>query len=309
MLFRFFFAAILALTAPLAFCAAADAPASRYAFALPPAERFEVGATLVERYGSGTRPLILIPGLAGGAWVWQEAVRRFMPEHTVYVLTFPGFDGRPAVPGATLAAARQSLVDLIETRKLAKPALIGHSMGGTMALAVAAEHPDLVGAVVTVDGLPVFPGTEEMPAQQRAHMIDGLRARMGHISQAVFADQQQEYMRAIGVVDMGRADELAKLNAKSDPGAVAAYMAEAFALDLRTELPKITAPVLVIAPYLDADAQTQQMTEPAKTAYYRSIMQGTPHVTVVPVAPARHYAMFDAPDQVFAIIGEFLKLH
>jgi pimeloyl-ACP methyl ester carboxylesterase len=58
---------------------------------------------------SGSPPLILIPGLATGGWAWQETVREFAGSHAVYVVTLPGFDGRPAVEGNPFDAARAAL--------------------------------------------------------------------------------------------------------------------------------------------------------------------------------------------------------
>jgi pimeloyl-ACP methyl ester carboxylesterase len=296
---------MLMLAVPWA--ASQDGTSSRYAFTVAPAERFEVGATLVERHGSGKRALVMIPGLASGPWAWQHAVRAFMHEHSVYVLTFPGFDGRPLAPGVNLETARASIVNLIEQRKLARPVLVGHSLGGTLALSIAAERPELVGGVVSLDGVPVFPGTEGIPEAQRAVMAAGFRQRVAAATPGSFLLQQQEYMSGTGVVDMARADELAKLSARSDPRAVVQYMAEAFALDLRARLPKITAPVLLISPYFALDAQQQMLTEAGKTEYYQKIMEGTPKLKVVSVAPARHFAMFDAPEKVNEAIADFLK--
>jgi pimeloyl-ACP methyl ester carboxylesterase len=302
MIVRFIFALLMFACAP---SFAQDA--NRFANTLVATERFEVGATLVERHGQRGAALILIPGLASGAWAWQETVRQLGNEHTVYVLTLPGFDGRPFVPGKTLAAAQDSLRELIKTRKLRKPVLIGHSLGGALSMALAAQYPDLVGGVVSIDGLPLFPGTEDWPLEQRAKMAGAIAARMQAGSQAAFAAQQQQYMRGMGVTDMARADELAKLTAKSDPAAVTQYMGDALALDLRLALPAIKVPVLVMSPYFDADAAQQQMTQEAKTDYYRALMRGTPNVKVVSVAPARHFAMFDQPQMVNDAIGDFLK--
>lgn len=310
MLARLFHASFLVLClAASAPALTADAPAApnRFAATIVPAERFELGATLVERHGQGGRTLILIPGLASGAWAWQSAVRRFAPEHTVYVLTFPGFDGRPAINGAGMAAAQQSVLDLILSRQLARPVLVGHSLGGTMALALAAQHCPLIGGVVSVDGLPVMPGTEEWNPAQRGGMSGSITGQMHAPTPTMFAAQQQEYMRGTGVVDMARADELARLSARSDPQAVSRYMAEAVSLDLRAALPAISAPVLVMSPYFELDAEQLRMTQEAKSAYYRALMQGTPNAKVVSVAPARHFAMFDQPEQVNAAIAEFLK--
>jgi pimeloyl-ACP methyl ester carboxylesterase len=282
------------------------APANRFAATLAPAERFEVGATLVERHGQVGTPLILIPGLASGAWAWQETVRQMMGEHVVYVLTLPGFDGRAPVAGKGIAAAQDSVRELIVSHKLHKPVLVGHSLGGMIALALAEQHPDLVGGVVSIDGLPLFPGTEDWPLAQRVRMAGSVAARDAG-NPVRFAAQQRQYMRGMGVMDMARADELAGLTSRSDPAAVAAYMADALALDLRPQLAAIQAPVLLIAPYFDADAEQQQMTQDGKTEYYQSLMKGTPHLKVMPVAPARHFVMFDQPQMVNDAIREFLK--
>lgn len=304
------FAVALAFCAPsfAADPAAAPAPAAnRFAASAVPAERFEVGSMLVERHGQRGRPVILIPGLGSGPWAWQDAVREYSGQYTLYVVTLPGFDGRPAVAGAGFEAARNALQQLITSRKLDKPVLIGHSMGGALALAVASRSPDLVGGVVAVDGLPVFPGTEGMTGEQRLAMAQGAKARMAGMAAPMFASGQQQYMRTVGTVDMARADELAKLSSRSDPAAVSDYMAETLALDIRPGLGAIKAPVLVLAPYFEADVGASGITAQAKAGYYRSLMTGTPKLEVVAVDGARHFVMFDQPRQVNEAIGRFLK--
>lgn len=306
MMHRLVLAALLTAGMPALAAEAPPAP-NRFAATLAPAERFEVGSMLVERHGQRGRALILIPGLASGSWAWQDTVRQFMGEYSVYVVTLPGFDGRAPAAGKPLENARQAVMQLIAARKLVKPVLIGHSLGATMSLALAAQHPDKIGGVVALDGLPVFPGSEQLTQAQRVSMAGSMKARMAPANPAMFALQQQQYMRSVGVTDMARADELAKLSGKSDPGAVMDYMAETFTLDLRAELPKITAPVLLIAPYFEEDDSQHQLTESAKRAYYASLMEGTPKVEVVTVSPARHFAMFDQPQKVADAIRAYLK--
>jgi pimeloyl-ACP methyl ester carboxylesterase len=279
---------------------------NRFALTHTAAERFEIGATLVERHGAGPVSVILIPGLASGPWAWQDALADLKKDHTVYVLTLPGFDGRPAVEGMGIGAAQESLRELIAARKLDRPVLIGHSLGGTLSIGFAAQYPDLVRGVVSLDGLPLFPGTEDWDLKRRGSVAAAIAQRKT-AGLAQFAAEQQQYMRGIGVSDMARADELAKLTANSDPAAVMRYVGEVMTLDLRPVLPKITAPVLVLSPYLQLDADQQRMTEPAKTAYYTALMDGTPNVKVVSVPQARHVAMFDQPQQVNAAIRDFLK--
>lgn len=300
------FALILSAFVP---AMAADAPptANRFAATLVPAERFDVGAVLVERHGQGGRPLILIPGLASGSWVWQQTVRQFAGDHAIYVLTLPGFDGRPAVRGKAMEAAQQALAKLIDSRKLDKPVLIGHSLGGTLSYALAAQLGARIGGVVSIDGLPVFPGSEDLAPMQREELAQSLGKRLIPTNAGAFAAQQQEYMRGIGVSDMARADELAKLSAKSDPAAVMQYMSETFAMDLRPLLPRISAPVMVMAPYFGEDDSQNQMSPANKVEYYTALLAGLPKVEVVVIAPARHFAMFDQPELVNDAIRRFIK--
>lgn len=286
-----------------------DAPQApnRFAATELAAERFEAGVLAVERHGQRDTPLILIPGLASGSWVWQDAIRALRNDHVLYVVTLPGFDGRAPVAGNMLEAARDSLRQLIGARKLANPVLVGHSLGGTLALAVAQQHPGLVGGVVTIDGLPVFPGTEDMAAEQRPQLAEGVMRRMAGLTAAAFAGQQQQYMRSVGVVDMARADELAKLTSRSDPAATVHYMAAVMAQDLRRGLAQIKVPVLVMAPFFDLDAEGANAGMSGKVAFYTELMSGTPNLRVVGIPGARHFAMIDQPQRVSEAIQAFLK--
>jgi pimeloyl-ACP methyl ester carboxylesterase len=300
------FAVLMAACMP-AFAADAPASSNPYSMSIAPAERFDAGVLSVQRFGSGGRPLILIPGLASGAWAWQEMVRSFSGTHAVYVVTLPGFDGRAPIEGNVMDAARDSLRQLITSRKLDKPVLIGHSLGGTLSFAFAEDAPQLVGGVVAIDGLPVFPGMENMPPEMRAQAAAQFRARLASVDRNAFASQQKAFMQTVGVLDMNKGEALAQLSAKSDPAGVARAAADDMALDLRAGLPKITAPVLLVSPFYEPDAAQFGMTEASKTAYYKSLVNGVPNVEVVSIAPARHFVMFDQPQRLAESIKRFLS--
>jgi pimeloyl-ACP methyl ester carboxylesterase len=281
-------------------------PMNRFAATIKPAETFESGPLLVERHGSKGRPVILIPGLASGPWVWQEVIRQFKDEFTLYVVTLPGFDGRPAPTGEPFDGARAALRDLIAQRKLVKPVLVGHSLGGTLAYAIAQDLGNGIGGVVALDGLPVFPGTENMPPEQRPQAAQSVRNRMATNDPKAWASQQRDYMRGQGVLDMGKADDITPLVLRSDREAVGAYVADVLALDLRPGLSKITAPVLVVAPFYEYDGAQDTMTASDKVAHYSSLVEGIPKVEVVPIAPSRHFLMIDQPLALAGILRRFL---
>ena len=300
------FALILGAAAP-AMAQDAPQPANRFAASLAPAERFELKGMLVERHGSGAKPLVLIPGLASGAWVWQETVRELGSGYTIYVVTLPGFDGRPALAGDPFDNAKSALAELIAARKLARPVLVGHSLGATLSIALAEDLPGALGGVVAIDGLPVFPRTEDMPPAQRAAMAEGVRRQMAAAAGPAFAAQQRQYMRTIGLVDMGKADDVARLTSRSDPIAVADYAAAVMARDLRPGLANIRVPVLVLAPTYGPDAVLTGMSGSDKVAYYRELMTGTSKLDVKPIDNARHFAMLDQPRAVNDALRQFLN--
>lgn len=300
------FALILGAAAP-AMAQDAPQPANRFAASLAPAERFELKGMLVERHGSGAKPLVLIPGLASGGWVWQETVRELGNGYTIYVVTLPGFDGRPALEGDPFDNAKAALAELIAARKLARPVLVGHSLGATLSIALAEDLPGALGGVVAIDGLPVFPRTEDMPPAQRAAMAEGVRRQMAAAAGPAFAAQQRQYMRTIGLVDMGKADDVAMLTSRSDPIAVADYAASVMARDLRPGLANIRVPVLVLAPTYGPDAVLTGMSGSDKVAYYRELMTGTSKLDVKPIDNARHFAMLDQPRAVNDALRQFLN--
>ncbi|MDY1549025.1 alpha/beta fold hydrolase [Luteibacter sahnii] len=294
--------ATLALTAcALSTLHAADAPS------------WQVDTLKVERHGSGGHAVILIPGLAGGAWVWKDTVADLEKRDTVYVVTLAGFDGTspPSGDGQWLDRADDALARLIADRHIAHPILVGHSLGGTLALRFAGRHPDLVGGVVAVDGLPVFPGMERVDATQRAAIAGGLRAQMESATPEAFQAQQLQYMKSVGTLDPSIAERVAPLNARSDRKAVARYMAEDVGADFRPDLKAAKAPILEIMPYSQADANAGpvKLTQAQKTAYYASLLADAPNARVVPIAPSRHYVMLDQPATFLKTLNAFIEAH
>lgn len=275
--------------------------------AIERSDAFDVGTLHVERFGAQGTPVILIPGLASGRWVWDNLIRELSPTHRVYAVTLAGFDGRPTVTGDVITLASESLSNLIAAQKLDRPILIGHSLGGTLALLYAANHPDQLDRVVAVDGLPVYPGTEHLDAAQRLAMAEQLRKQLSGKSLEEFQAQQLDYMRHIGVVSDAQATALAKLTSRSDREAVANYAALDMALNLTGAIARIRVPVLEISPYLASDFAAMSLTEEAKTGYYRTLLAGIKNLSVVSISPARHFVMIDQPEAFAKAVKRFLQ--
>jgi len=99
----------------------------------------------VERYGAGTPAMIFVPGLSSGSWVWDGAVKTYAGTHAVYLVTLAGFGGLPAPSGPALAGADASLLQLLSQEKLVRPIVVGHSLGGFLALRFGTELVRITG--------------------------------------------------------------------------------------------------------------------------------------------------------------------
>lgn len=270
-----------------------------------------IGTLKVERHGDHGRPVILIPGLQGGPWVWQRTIEQLQRDHVVYAVTLAGFDGMPAPAdgGNLFDRADASLLQLIEQQKIVKPVLVGHSLGGTLALRFAGEHAGLISGVVAVDGLPIFPGMERVSAEQRRAMAGQMRGKMAAATPPQFQAQSLGYMQKIGVIDPQLAARYAPMNARSDIQASAQYMAEDLAFDGRPGLRQANVPILEISPYNapDFSQPPMQFSEAQKVAYYQSLLANAPNAKVVSISPARHFAMLDQPAKFQQALDDFLK--
>lgn len=307
--------------APYAVYAAATAPTSVAAAcatttALPDAaETFMVGTLQVHRYGDHGRPVILIPGLDSGAWVWADTIKHLRNDHVVYAVTLAGFDGLPAPKRKTglLDQADASLLKLIESRHVDHPVLVGHSLGGTLAIRFAGEHNDLLGGVVAVDGLPVFPGAQNLTVEQRKARAGMLKERMAGMTQEAFQAQQLAYMQRIGVIDQDKAACYARRTGRSDPVATGEYAAEDYAADYRPGLKHVSVPLLEIKPYNASDyknaaARSGQpvMTAETMAGFYRKLLANDSQAKVVTIAPSRHFVMLDQPQKFLRVLDDFL---
>jgi pimeloyl-ACP methyl ester carboxylesterase len=258
--------------------------------------------------------MIFVPGLSCGSWVWDGAVAKYAGTHTVYVVTLAGFDGLAAPAGPALDSADASILQLITAEKLDRPILVGHSLGGLLAMRFGTEHAALLRGVVAVDALPVFAALAQLPADQRDAAADGFAAQMRAAPSAQFLAQQQKTVAGM-ITDPAVAARASTLMAKSDQQASAAYMDDLLRTDLRPALPKLTVPTLEVAavpttPAAFEGPQAATASLADRMAAYKqfetTIFAGAPNVTIVPVGNSLHFIMLDQPKALYDAIDAFI---
>ena len=102
----------------------------------------------VIKSGKGKQSIVFIPGFASSGEVWNETKANFEKNFTCYTLTMAGFAGVKPQPNASFKNWEDTIAAYLKENKIEKPIIIGHSMGGALALAIAADYPDLADRIV-----------------------------------------------------------------------------------------------------------------------------------------------------------------
>jgi pimeloyl-ACP methyl ester carboxylesterase len=260
-------------------------------------------------YGRADSPaLILIPGMTCGPWEWGNEIRRFAGSHRIYAITLPGFDGAPPINAPLFDTVSADFWALLQRQNIQKPTVIGHSIGGTLAILLGEQHPDRLRAVIAIDGLPTFPGTESMSAAQRNATAARTSAAVASLSQNQFAVSQKQSLPYM-VTAASDADAIARRAGLANPAATAQWMAEDVALDLRPALKNVTIPLIEIAPFdptLDPFGPSHIPDATAKRRYYASFFAAAPRAEVRVIAPSRHFIMYDDAAALDEAIAQIL---
>lgn len=261
----------------------------------------------VEVIGSG-RPVLMIPGLNSGAQVWRETCAALQPQVQCHLIQLPGFAGAPAVASDDfLSAMRDRLLAYSADRKLDHPAVIGHSLGGVLALQMAIAAPQKIGPLVIVDALPYF-GAVQNPTATPATlkpMAEQMRAGMLAADATQYAAQTDA-----AVANLAHAPEqvatLKLWGRDSDRATTANAMYSMTMTDLRQPIAGITAPVLVLGAW--AAYQPFGATEASTRQVFATQYAALPGVRIEMSRAGYHFLMWDDPRWLQTQIRGFLDL-
>lgn len=282
--------------------------ATEQARAEPPpamqAAAFTSDRLTVEVVGQGP-DVILIPGFASSREVWRAEASRLEKTHRVHLVQLAGFAGQPWTHGGGrfVEPAGEELARYIAEARLERPAVIGHSMGGMLAVMIAQRHPERVGRVMSVDSLPFFsamfgPGTTAETARPFA---DQAAAGILSAESDQFRMGQTQTMVGMTRTEAARAT-LVEWSMASDRQGMAAAIRDVMTTDLRAGLAAMRTPVWAI---YASDAQGGAPAAMADATWAREYAT-LPGAKLIRVDDSRHFIMIDQPDRLAAIIDAFL---
>ncbi|NSL86180.1 alpha/beta hydrolase [Chitinophaga sp. Mgbs1] len=241
----------------------------------------------VEVSGKGN-PVLLFPGFGCTGEVWDETVRRLSAGYECHIFTFAGFGNVPAIDTPWLSTIKDDIVSYIKTRKLRKPVLLGHSLGGTLSLWLASLETGMFSKVIVADALPasaalMIPGYN---GEKLAYDNPQSKAIL-QMSDSAFKAMNRQ---AVGYMCLNKDRQQTILNWMNscDRKTYVYGYVDMLNLDLRRNIAAITIPVTILA----ATFPGKQMAENIYAAQYRHL----PGVRVLYADNAAHFVMYDQPE-------------
>ena len=238
--------------------------------------------------GAGDPAIVFIHGGFGnrGGFGFQEEY--FAPNHRCVAVDLRGHgDSDKPDKIYTMEGHADDVAALIRHLGLEKPVLVGQSMGGQVIISTAARHPELVGAIASLDSPSNIPGWH-----QRHH---------GPFDHLMTADQ--DYRKTLRMFlmasylptdDPSRVGTIAERLAEVPDHVILNGWAGMMAFDAGPVLSKVECPYLYIdcgQPHLDLDL----------------LRELCPQVVVGKVVGAGHKALQDVPDQINAMLNRFVR--
>ena len=256
--------------------------------------------------GSGP-DAVLIPGLASSGHVWDATVAHIGGHHRVHVVQVAGFAGTPAgsnASGPVFDPVVEAVHAYIAANHLQGAAVIGHSLGGTMAMRLAIAHPGDAGKIMIVDSLPyigmMFGPQMTVPmVQPQATMI---RDKTVSGTQEAYAAAEPSQMAPLIKSHNAEADAAIAAASASDHRVVGQALYDDLVTDLRPDLAKITVPVTMLYPWDESSGAPQQVFDTLYTGAYASL----PNRKVERVDGSYHFIMIDQPAVFLQKVDAFL---
>lgn len=257
----------------------------------------------------GTGPdVVLIPGLASHRDVWAGVADSLDDRyrlHLVQVNGFAGFAPGANADGPVSAPVAEEVARYIRESGLTRPAVIGHSMGGTIGMMLAARHSESVGRLMIVDMTPfmgmMFGPPAATPEGLRS-VADGMRDTI--LAQPIGSSTSMIEQMVATMTRMPAMRDVLVQNARdSHRPTIANAFHELIATDMRPELSRITVPVTV----LYVVPPNLPMTPAQYDSLTRQSYSGISNARVIRIEDSNHFIQIDQPARFVSEVDAFMR--
>lgn len=245
--------------------------------------------------GAGTA-VLLLHGWGDSKEIWLPTLAALAPTHRVVAPDMPGHGGSPLAGADRMAHLAERVAHLAESLGLGAFDLVGHSMGGNVALELALARPELVRRLVLVDPAA---HASDMPAYTRLYLHPALGWAMLRASLALYGRLAKLARHIPAGLELPYAGLLRRSAGAQahDPEHLRVTLHGLFDNPLGARLADVRAPTLVISGELD-------MLVPS--ALSRRVAAAIPGARYAGIPLATHHPMDDRPREFQRLLLEFL---
>jgi pimeloyl-ACP methyl ester carboxylesterase len=255
----------------------------------------------VEQSGSG-EPLVLVHGIATDRHIWDLVVPLLAQTRRVITLDLPGFGhSSPVHDGFQLESVAQRIARGLAGRGVRGPIdLVGHSLGGGVAITLAALRPRLIGRLILVApaGMRPFPAPISRLLASSADAALSARRRAVSLTEVAWG---RRLLLAMTAADGGGLPpELARqmVEASATARRTEAALATITSSDLRPVLAGVRAPLGVIWGEADRTVPLRALDE---------VLSSRPDAHVVRLPGAGHVPMVERPEAFADALTQLLS--
>jgi|SRR5690554_4088371 len=255
-------------------------------------------AIFVEKSGEGAA-LLFLPGFTSPGSVWDETIENLNGTYECYTISYAGFNGNAPISFPWYDAVKEQLIAYIKDEKLTDVIIIGHSMGGNLAIEVAAALPEQTRGLILLESIPcmlelMMPNVPAASLQYDSPYNNQLLA---------LSDEDFRKMAIMMSENMtnepSKVELLTSWSVTSDRKTYVYGYTDLLKLDLREKLSEIEIPTLVIASsFPEREVVTSNLEK-----QYLNLKQKE----ILLVDDSKHFIMFDQPEWLYAQINKYLK--
>jgi pimeloyl-ACP methyl ester carboxylesterase len=247
--------------------------------------------------GKGKQAIIFIPGFASSGDVWKETKAKYEKDFTCYTLTMAGFAGVKPQTNATFVNWETGIAKYIQDKKIEKPIVIGHSMGGGLALALASDYPNLIGKIIVVDALPCLAALFDPKFKAKEKTDCGATVeQMTSASDEQFYEMQKQSIPKL-LADTTKQEMVIGWSVKSDRKTFAEMYCDFSNTDLREKIKSIKCPSLILL------EEYFQNVNPIIVEQYKNLENASLRYST----KGLHFIMYDDQDWYFEQIATFIQ--
>ena len=247
--------------------------------------------------GNGNSNIILIPGWSCSGDVWNETVLQLEKNSKCHVLTMKGFAGSLPEANPDFRNWVRSVADYIKDNEIEKPVIIGHSIGGGMAMILASEYPGLVSKIIVVDALPCLGAINDSAFKASESPDCSVYVnQFSSMNDDQFYQMQKKSISGL-MTDTVHREQVIQWAVNSDRNTLAQIFCQYLNTDMRDMISDIDCPALILLEgyFVNIKQSVTEQYKNLKTAQLEYATKGL------------HFVMYDDTQWYMEQINNFLK--